>query len=83
MFFFLAHIQREQLQQVIQFLQKHDLIFHRIKNEKQRTASSYLRQNANYMAESTKPITQEQFLTISNFLCSKTLVVGFSYGKQI
>jgi hypothetical protein len=82
-FLFVTHLQQEQLQEIIQFLHRHKLIFHRIKNEKQRNAYNYLRKNANYIAESIEPITSEQFVIIGNFLCSKTLVIGFFYKNQI
>jgi hypothetical protein len=82
-FLFVTHLQREQLQDIIQFLYKHKLIVHRIKHEKQINACNYLRKNANYIAESIAPITVEQFSIISNFLCSKTLVIGFFYKNQI
>lgn len=82
-FLFVTLLQREQLQDIIHFLHKHKLILHRVKNEKQINACTYLRKNANYIAESIAPITTEQFLIISDFLCSKTLVIGFFYKDQI
>ena|ERR1700744_4864992 len=82
-FLFLTRFQQEHLQEVIQFLAKHKLLFRRNKNEKQINASGFLCKNANYIAESIEPITPDQFLIISDFLYSKTLVIGILYKNQI
>lgn len=83
-YFYLTHVKREQIGPLIQFLQKFKLNFRRIKNEKQTgSASSFLRQNANFMAQSSKPISLEEFQMLSQFLNAQTIVVGFEYGNTI
>jgi TPP-dependent 2-oxoacid decarboxylase len=82
-FFYLTHVKREEIGPLIQFLQKLNLNFRRIKNEKQTRASNFLRQNSNFMAQSSKPITFEEFRMISQFLNTQTIVVGFEYGNTI
>lgn len=82
-FFYLTRVKREEIGPLIQFLQKFNLNFRRIKNEKQTDASNFLRQNSNFMAQSSKPITFEEFRRISQFLNAQTIVVGFEYGNTI
>lgn len=82
-FFYLTHVKREEIGPLIQFLQKFNLNFRRITNEKQILASNYIRQNSNFMAQSSKPITYEQFQMISKFLDTQTIVVGYEYKNAI
>lgn len=82
-FFYLTHVKREETESLIQFLQKFHLKFRRIRNEKQVQPSDYLRKNSNFLAQSSKPISFEEFQTISQFLNTQTIVVGFEYGNVI
>ncbi len=82
-FFYLTHVKREEIGPLIQFLQKFNLNFRRITNEKQILASNYIRQNSNFMAQSSKPISFEQFQMITKFLDTKTIVVGYEYKNAI
>jgi hypothetical protein len=82
-YFYLTRVKREEIGPLIQFLQKFNLSFRRIKNEKQTLASNFLRQNSNFMAQSAKPITLEEFKIISEFLNKQTIVVGYEYQNMI
>lgn len=82
-YFYLTHVKREEIGTLIQFLQKFNLSFHRIKNEKQKQASNFLRKNSNFLAQSSKPITVDEFRMISQFINTQAIAVGFEYENII
>lgn len=82
-FFLLIRIRKEELQNLIQFFQKYQIKFSRLKNKKEINVSRIFQKKANYVAESLHALSFDEVHEIVHFLNSKKFICGFIYGTQI
>jgi hypothetical protein len=82
-FFSLIHIRKAELQSLIQFFQKYQIKFYRIKNKKEINVSQIFKKKANYVAESLHVLSFDEVREIVHFLNSKKFICGFIYGAQL
>jgi hypothetical protein len=82
-FFYLPQNQRENVENLIQFLQKHHMNFGRIQNETYWGPLHQVVKNANFVAQSYQPLSKVEFEFLSQFFVSKVILVAFFYKNQI
>ena len=81
--FYLTSSKREELNGLIQFLQKHRIHLRRLRTKESLNVPTDFQRAANYIAESQNAISFIQFEAISQFVLSKVIVVVFYYQNQI
>ena len=82
-FIYLTRIKRDKIEHLLPFLQKYKLKFGFITKDKRFYFSHYFQGNANFIIQSTQPISPSDFVTISCFLSSEVIIVSFFYQNQI
>jgi hypothetical protein len=82
-FCYLTQTQRAKIEYLFHFLQKYKLKLEFLTKEKRFHMSHAFQVNANFIVQSTQPISQSDFIAICSFLSLHIIIVSFYYQNQI